>query len=150
MRFFITYTGMPHAYTIIGSSNSKSALNKAKKYRPDAVVRNPTDKVFTFEDAHNFASYWKHITLEQAEHKETYEVYDCNKDITEGIVALEDTKTIESLNPQNLLEFCKKRSGCRTGVIWVSQNGSLVFGDKVKNKARALVVLNKIKLERLK
>jgi hypothetical protein len=153
MKYFIKFTGLPHCYAVVSSGNSKSALKKAQEFRKDSVVVNPTDRIFTFEDAHNFASYWTLVKLENVENKNTYEVYECNKDVKpgHGIVALEETMTVESINPDKVAEWCKRKTGNTRGVVWVrdATSGSLVFGDKKDNKARPLLVLNKIELKKL-
>ena len=139
---------MPFCYAVINSSNSTNALKHAQQFRNDVLVVNPKDLVFTFEQAAEFGIKWRRVDLHAVEYKETYEVYKTIPD-AHGLVVDESSKEVVSINPIKILEFCKKRTGCKTGVIWAGDKRGKVFGDKKNNKARPLLVLNKIELKKL-
>jgi hypothetical protein len=91
---------------------------------------------------------WRRVDLHAVEYKETYEVYNTVPDAP-GILVDPESMEVVSINPTKVLEFCKKRTGCKTGVIWAGDKRGKVFGDKKNNKARPLLVLNKIDIKRL-
>lgn len=145
MKFYIKFTKLPFKFAIVKTSNSTNALKVAQKFRKDAVVVTPTDKVFTFDDAVNFK--WEKVELENIKERDVYEVYSCLD--VQGVVVDPNTKEEIHLAEDEILQFAIKKSGKR-GSIWAKDNRGCVFGIKKGNFAKAVLVFNKIKRLSLK
>jgi len=143
MKFYIKFAKLPFKYSVINTSNSTTALKTAKKFRDDAVVVNPTDKVFTFDEAANFT--WTKVNLEDVKQRSVYEVYTC-LDVP-GLVVDPNTKEEAHLADDEIITYAKSKTG-KSGVIWAQDKRGCVFGVKKGNFVKPLLVFNKI--ERLK
>lgn len=145
MKFYIKFAKLPFTYSVIKTSNSTNALKTAQKYRKDAVVVNPTDKVFTFDEAVNLT--WVRVDLENIKERDVYEVYTCIE--ATGLMVDPDTKEEVRLSEDEILPYAKKRTG-KSGVIWAQDNRGCVFGAKKGNFAKPILVFSKVKRLRLK
>lgn len=145
MKFYIKFAKLPFTYAIVKTSNSTNALKTAQKYRKDAVVVNPTDKVFTFDEAVNFT--WTRVNLESIKERDVYEVYTCIDG--KGLVVDPDTKEEVRLAEDEIITYAKNKTG-KNGVIWAQDNRGCVFGAKKGNFAKPILVFNKIKRIALK
>lgn len=148
MKFYIKFTKLPFQYAVINTSNSTNALKTAQKYRKDAVVVNPTDMVFSFDDAVMFKDRWFKVTLEEIKERDEYDIYECIDDV-KGIVVNPETMQTAALSEDEILPYAKKRTG-KSGVIWAQDNRGCVFGAKKGNFAKPILVFSKVKRLRLK
>lgn len=149
MNYYIKFSKLPFKYALVKTSNSSNALKIARQYRSDAIVINPTDRVFTFDEAKNFSERWEQVDrMESIEEKSHYEVYQVNQDLP-GLVVIEESKELLAINSNKIISWAKEKTG-KDGVIWVKDSRALVFGNKKKGVVNPLLLFVKYNPKMLK